>query len=293
MRITNKYQLPSYVYEWAAQDNYDHKPGSISPSKLLMPPRMWVLIEKHWGDIEVDVSELLKMRFGDAIHDSFEAVNLSNCMQERRISMPFYGWNLRGKPDIVQEGPEGFTITDIKTTSVWNFLSGQREEDYVIQMSVYAYIFAYNWPELAEKIRSEGEICYVLLDWQRGRANTGDYPEIPVRTKKLALWSYQATQEYIIEKLREYEHARQLYESGEEMPECDDLWLPDKQWALMKRGNKRVTRWHSSYYSAQEQLDSINSKEYYIEYYPGQPKRCEYCNARQFCSQYERMRPKE
>ena len=85
MKHTNKRGFPDYVVEWLESDDYDYDENTMSATTLMQPPRAYALKKQNAADLEIDVEDLIASRFGTAIHDSVEKVNLTGCKQEERL----------------------------------------------------------------------------------------------------------------------------------------------------------------------------------------------------------------
>src|SRR5688572_26521816 len=125
MKWTNKLNLPQYLVDWLTTDNYDYstEPNTISATGLLKPVRAQVLSARHAGEIEMDVSEKIASKFGNAIHDSIERIESDNVSKEQRVmkkvSINGTEFTVTGKYDLLVKEGEKYRLRDIKTTSVW------------------------------------------------------------------------------------------------------------------------------------------------------------------------------
>ena len=55
MKLTNKSNLPGVIKRAVLNDPYDGSGSDISTTRLIAPPRIKVLEERHWDNIEEDV----------------------------------------------------------------------------------------------------------------------------------------------------------------------------------------------------------------------------------------------
>jgi hypothetical protein len=141
--------LPEYLYSWLISDNYDRidDPYVISATALMKPVRATVLSVRHAEDLEIDVIDLVSSRYGSAIHDSVERIKTPGVDKEtrvfREITIGTTKYNVSGKYDIlVDNGNETHTLRDMKSTSVWAYIYGGKDEDYRTQLSIYRWILA-------------------------------------------------------------------------------------------------------------------------------------------------------
>ena len=85
MKYTNKHNFPDFVVQWLQTDEYDYEENTLSATTLMQPARAYALKKQNWEHLEIDVSDLIASRYGTAIHDSVEKVNLTGCKQEERL----------------------------------------------------------------------------------------------------------------------------------------------------------------------------------------------------------------
>ena len=71
MKITNEHNLPEAFVEMAKQD-YEYKEGQYSVTSLLRGLRETILLRRYHDDIEQDVSDMIWLLFGTAIHTILE-----------------------------------------------------------------------------------------------------------------------------------------------------------------------------------------------------------------------------
>jgi hypothetical protein len=244
---------------------------------------MYSLKKKHEHELEIDVADLIAPRYGTAIHDSFEKVDIPGSTQEKRMSMKVEvdgkEYVITGKPDIILNNK---MVVDIKSTSVWTYIYGSKDEEYIIQESIYKLLAKEN----GFKVVDEGEICYCFTDWSPKKAKEDrEYPQSRIRTKKIKLWKDEQVIEYIKGRLK-------LFAKAEiSLPECtdEDLWRTKDTFAVMKKNRKQAIKVCNSEKEAVNYLatnDLMGNKDYYVQERKGIVKRCKYCSASKFCEQY-------
>jgi len=204
MKYTNKTKLPDYVRLWLESDEYDYDDKSVSASQLLMPLRQFALYRIYKDQISVDVTERIALRYGTAIHDSFEKVDIPNSLQEKRMQTMIKGFKLRGKPDLIIDLDQFLhTIVDLKSTSVWTYIYGSRLEDYKQQVSIYRFLAIRN----GYNVSQTAEICMVFTDWSKSRAKKSeDYPQSRIKIVPIELMSIEETEtlQYSVFHLRTF-----------------------------------------------------------------------------------------
>ena len=88
MKITNKHNFPKHLADWLENDDYDYNndPLTISATSLLKPARIRILGQRHHGEVEQDIVDLIASRVGNAIHDSIERIETPGYEKEVRVS---------------------------------------------------------------------------------------------------------------------------------------------------------------------------------------------------------------
>ena len=301
MNITNKYKLPNYVYDWITYDSYDHEEGVISSTKLLSPPRQFVLMERNKDDLEIDASDLIASKYGTAIHDSVEQVKTEGVIKELRlystVNIDGEDWRISGKFDMMADVDKPIQkLVDIKSTSVWTYILGGKDEDYIKQLSVYKYLANRGDPIIIDgeerkfKVGTYAEIFMVFTDWQSKKAREDPtYPQIRTVIKPIRLWDDDKTLEYIKERLRLFRDARKIPDS--ELSKCEekDLWKKPDNWEVRRKGAQRATRKCKSEEEARTFLlnNRIENAEVYLN--KGEVMRCHYCTVRKYCDQFKEL----
>ena len=296
MEITNKHDFPDFVVQWLKNDSYTYHPGVMSATTLMAPPRMYALKKQNKTKLKIDLADLIAMRYGTALHDSIEAVRLTDCVQEKRLYTEINGQKVSGKFDILREtgklidGKKEYELIDIKSTSVWGWIFGGKDEEYITQLSIYRYLAIKNGYEVTD----QAKIWMIFTDWSGKKARDDEkYPQTRIKIKELELWSIEKTEEYISERIKlliQAENSKQ-----EDMQPCSDhdLWAKPEKFALMKKTRKSAVKLFNT---KQELLDhqEINTEEdlpegYYIDHRKGKVNRCDYCMCRTFCTQFKEL----
>jgi hypothetical protein len=125
MILTNRTNLPESVVNLASYAWYEAK-GDISTTRLIKPPRIVTLFERHKDKIEVDVQELAWSILGSSTHVMLERAAGKNVIVEKTLYMDVNGWRVTGTPDIYYLSLE--EVQDYKVTSVWAFQLTAKKE---------------------------------------------------------------------------------------------------------------------------------------------------------------------
>jgi len=326
MKVDNQKNLPKLLYQ-ALADNRPPVEGEIHVTTLIGPAMIDYLRRKHWDELEDDASNRLFALLGTGLHaaiandgrlqqakgiiseiiDSWDKIdrdvqlsillellqsidcsNQSGIESNLRIKLSSK-WTLVGTDDHYDE--MAAKIMDWKITSVWSVLYA--DHNWEDQLNVYAYMrrkLGYEVEELS--------VWALLRDWQKSKAMySGDptYPAIPFVEIKLPLWSIEAQEEYIYDRLLEFD--------GEPKP-CTPLekWETPTVYKVMKKGRKSAliaTVWRDgekcnllteadALYAAQKKGETVDGTKIYIQKFKGESKRCDlYCVVNSFCKQYQ------
>ena len=280
MKITNKFNLPSSVLNALHRPTYSKGNAHISCTELLNSPRIVQLKRKHWDDVEQDASEMVWQLFGSAIHQILEHGKGDNHIIEERLFAEFSGWVLSGAIDLQTVTPDGIEISDYKTTSAWAVMN--EKADWTYQLNIYAHLV-----ETVKKIPVTGlSIVAIIRDWSAREAKKETYPQAPIVTIPIQLWSPEEREAFIQARLTAHSSAMFEAETDGALPECtpDEMWEKPSTWAIKKEGGVRAKSVHST----KEEAELNLTKGFFIEHRPGERVRCaNYCQVAPWCSQYQ------
>jgi len=292
MEYTNHFKFPQYIADWLAHDDYDHvaDPTTFSATSLLKPVKVHWLTLRNDSKLKMDVSDLAASKIGTAVHDSIETIDTEGVLKEFRIEHKILidgkEITIRGKFDILEKQPDGtWTLRDIKTTSVWAFILGGKDDDYCKQMSVYRWLLSKN-KDFAGKLNDHGFIDFFFTDWQSSKAKLDkEYPQHKINPgHKVTLMSLKETEVFIKEKVRQFVKYEKTADNM--LPPCDlkDLWATEEKWAVKKKGATKATKLCDTKEQANAYMYNKKMKGI-VEYRAPKVKRCKYCSAFSFCQQ--------
>lgn len=276
MRITNKFNLPESIVSAIINDPYTSGPCDISVTRLISPPRKVALEKAHYKDLEEDASDRVWSLFGQAMHVVLErAEHIADT--ETRLVIERQSWNISGQFD--RFDPVSGVLSDYKITSTLSVKNGSRSE-WTAQMNILATLLRENSYAV-----NQLQIVVILRDWSKSQAQRStDYPTQPVVTIEIPLWSEEKCEEYIDERIRLHQAAR------DKLPECsaEERWQTANVFALMKEGRKTAVKLFEDENEAEAACKAAGDKHHLV-FRPGKSIRCEsYCPAAPFCEQYQR-----
>lgn len=278
MKITNKLGLPQALVN--AVQRHEHKGGDYSASGLRKPARMHWLKKRHGGEVERDVSEMIWQLFGTAVHAIIEKGEQEDQLVEEYLSTEILGRKVSGIADMY----DGGVIQDWKTTSVWSYiyLDAQKMDDYESQLNTYAYLY-----DQAGFPVDSLEVVLLFRDWQKRKAQfDASYPQQQAVKVPVNLWTVYEQEAYLTERIRYFEEYRDTHDL--ELPFCTEAerWAKPARWAVVKKERKKAVKLHETAEDARRHAERLG-EGYSIEERKGELyKRCEYCDAREFCNQY-------
>lgn len=319
--ITNKSDISLEMAVWLLFDDYDYvdAPNYISATSLMKPLRHIILPSRIPEDERIvpDVEDQIASALGKALHAAIEKawlhgnhrkglqlLGFPKSMIDRVLvnptpeelaatekPIPVYieqraireldGFNIGGKFDLVCDG----RVTDTKSTTVYTWIHGGKDEDYKIQGSIY------RWLNPDKVTEDHMRINFIFTDWQKVMAASNpSYPQRRVLHKDIELMTIAETEAWIRNKLALVTKYRNVDEAH--LPECTDeeLWLSApkyKYYSDPTKTNGRSTKNFDELIEAR-QFMAEKGKGTVITV-PGEPKRCAYCPAFPICSQKDKF----
>jgi hypothetical protein len=287
MKITNKFNVPETLVALATRDYYSKGKSDYSVTEIISPPRIQRLRRTHFEEIEQDVSDMLWMLLGTALHVVAERSEVSGHTNEERLSAGINGIILSGAIDLQKDDEDGVTITDYKFTSAWALMNDKPEWEQ--QQNIYKYLV-----ERVKKKPVKGlKICALIRDWSRRDAqNKPDYPQAPIQVIDIPMWTFDRTEAFIKERVEMHRDSKVSADWGDELPLCSDeeRWLRPTTYAVKKDGRKTAIRVFDTQDEADALLKEMPEKDKgFIEIRKGEAVRCtgNFCGVSQWCSQFQ------
>ena len=285
MKITNKFNIPQTFINVLDRPTYTKGKAHLSATQLLDSPKVVALRRKFDDEIEQDASDMVFSLFGSALHNVLEHGKDENHLVEERLHAELDGWHISGAIDLQILHPEGISIRDYKTTSVWAVM--KQKYEWELQLNIYAW--------LVEKVKQapivDLGIVAIIRDWSRRDAgNKEGYPESPIKELPIKVWPMAEREAYISKRIAMHSACDFDMETSGELPDCtpEDMWEKPAVWAIKKKGNIRAKALYDAEDKATEALKDL-SAEYEIEYRPGERTRCmSYCPVSSWCEQWRK-----
>lgn len=285
MKITNTLSLPAPFVSLAESDEYPVAPNEYRVTSLLKGVRETILERRHGTEITRDVSDMVWLLFGTAVHGILEHHQESGSqLKEERIKVPFEEYVLSGKFDLYDDDTK--IVTDYKTASVWKIIFGDFT-DWRRQTLIYCYML--------RRIGFDaqgGDIVAFLKDHSKRDAKIkAGYPQFPVQTVKFRFTDadFAECEDWLRTKFAEVRAAEALDDA--DLPICtpNERFNSGDKFAVMKKGRKTALRVLDSMKDA-ERWKANNGGDS-IETRLGEDKKCaDYCAACEFCNYYLKRR---
>lgn len=233
--ITNNQKLAAPLYAAILNDKYQGG-GDISITRLIAPPRIVALRKKHEAEIVEDAVDRIWSLLGQATHLVIERASegMIDVEAETRLFMPIEGislpngtdlwtWNLSGQPDIFER--TAGILTDIKVTSVWSFMFGEKPE-WTNQLNMQAMLHR-NKGDTVNELR----IAAILRDWNRRKAAyEKDYPDKQAKSITLPLWTFEEQKDYAGMRVRMHQNAQKDFKLSDWNADALPLCTPEERW---------------------------------------------------------------
>ena len=287
MKITNKFNIPETFVALATRDHYTKGESDYSVTEIISPPRIQRLRRKHLGEMEQDVSDMIWMLLGTALHVVAERSEIDGHTNEERLYTEIDGVKLSGAIDLQKHDADGITITDYKFTSAWSLMNDKPEWEQ--QQNIYAWLVNKVKGQPVKKL----QICALIRDWSRRDAvNKADYPPAPIQVLDIPMWSFDKTEAFVRQRIEMHRDSKVSADWEEELPLCteEEQWLRKTTYAVKKEGRKTAIRVFDAQSDAETLLNDMPPKEKgFIEIRKGEAVRCtgNFCGVSQWCSQYQ------
>jgi hypothetical protein len=277
MIITNKMNLPEALVK-AVTTRRHNNPGRLSATTLLNGTKQIVLTDRHWDQLEDDVSDRFWAIFGTAVHALLEHEGEHDFTEE----FMFYdmdGITVTGRID--NYNMKTATVTDYKTASVWKVKFGDFH-DWYRQGMIYSWLLIKNGFKV-----ERCQFVVILKDHSKTDAKRdADYPQGPLHVYEFSVTPQDLNdiEAFIAAKVADYKRNNEL--ADDDIPPCspEERWDKPTKYAVKKEGRKTAVRVLNSQDEAERMVADLG-KGHYLETRPGESTRClDYCSCCEFCN---------
>ena len=287
MKYTNHANLPQPIVDAVIGDTYSKGDADISVTELDKPARQRELQRRYREHITEDISDSIYRLMGQAVHTILERAE-KQAIAERRVFTERHGWRISGAMDrvVILDGNSHPGIQDYKTTSIYAVKDGCTPP-WARQLNTYRLM-----------VRERGiliswlQVVAILRDWSKVQARIkNDYPISQVTTIDVPVWSDEATEDYIKQRLIAHGRAR------DELPECseEERWAKPTLFKVKKKGGQRAV--NGGVFPDSESAEKFAKEkgdDYEVTVTEGECTRCQhYCNVAEFCDQWAAIKPRK
>lgn len=287
--ITNNHNLPQTLVNLAKRDTYTRGSARISVTELIGAPQIRLIRQEKQSEIVTDVSEMLWALLGRAMHSVVEQGADEQHIAEERLFAEVAGWRLSGGIDLqilgsASDGGQEVALSDYKMTTAWAVMNPK--PDWERQLNCYAYLIekTRGWTVTGLTINA------IVRDWSRHEAERREgYPKIPLVVLPQTLWTPEAREAYVTERMKIHQDAERAFDWGEPVPECTDeeRWFKPGKLAVMREGRVRALKLFET--NEREQAEEYaKENKGYVEERRGENTRCEsFCKVAPWCNQFK------
>jgi hypothetical protein len=276
--------------------SYSSGGADYSVTTLLNPPRIVHLEKRHLGKVDRYVKEQLGSFIGTAIHQYLEEclTKIPNTPYkcEERLAITIEDRVVSGAYDIVRINDPNEDMWDLKTTSTWKAMFGDKD-DWTAQQNMYKYLYWYHKKKTLRTIRVIG----MYLDWsvRNMQRYGGKYPRDKCVEYSLDRWSIDDTYKYMVDRVKIMKAEEKT--ADDLLPACTlgEMWSKPDMFAVKADDRKNALRVCNSQAEADEWIreymlkDSCKHKikQISVEWRPAVRTRCEHwCPCNVYCNQY-------
>jgi hypothetical protein len=280
MIITNKFNLPAGLVKAASTERHNAA-GCISATTLLKGVKEIILTDRHYDEIEVDVSDLIWAIFGTAVHSLLESEG-ENDFTEQKMSYQIGEITVTGRIDNYNMATG--TICDYKTASV-NKVKFNDYSDWNRQGLIYAWLLNRNkFPA------NQCRFIALLKDHSKTEAERDhQYPSNPVCVYEFPIKSSEIFKIGAFIRSRVGEYEKYLTAPDDEIPPCsaDERWDRPSVFAVKKEGRQRAVKLFDLQGEAEAKAAELGTG-HYVEHRKGESVKCaHYCSCAGFCNYYQ------
>jgi hypothetical protein len=280
MTITNKLNLPAGLVKAVSTERHNAD-RCISATTLIQGIKHIILTERHWEELEDDVSDRIWAVWGQAVHSLLEQEG-ENEFAELEMAHQIDDITVTGRID--NYDMKHGVICDYKTASVWK-VKFNDFHDWYVQGMIYAWLLRKNGFTV-EKCR----FIALLKDHSKSEVvRDRQYPVNPVYIYEFDVnfLNLMKIDAFIRNKVKEYVRCREL--SDDAIPPCTpaERWDKAAKYAVKKEGRKTAVRLLDDRKAAEAMAAELG-KGHYVEPRPGESVKCQsFCLCCQFCNYYQ------
>ena len=280
MKLLNSMNLPQAFCNAVNLERHNEK-GCYSATTLLHSATDILLTERHWEEIEVDVSDSVWAIWGTAVHSIFEKQK-DNSFKEEQFRVKIGNSTVTGRVD--NYDLENEILADFKTCATYKIIYNDFE-DWRKQGLIYAYLMKQNGLKV-----KQCQFIALLKDHSKSKAKIDtSYPQSPVYVYKFDVTEKELAEieTFIKEKVADIEANENVPDNELKGCTLDERWGTLPKFALMRNGRKSAIKLFDS--KEEAEANKVALKADYIEERKSEDRRCDnYCNVCKWCPYYQK-----
>ena len=279
MIVTNKFNLPQQFVDAVISEEPPLAEDIFSVTETLKGVREIVLSRRHRDEITIDVSDMVWMLFGKAVHSMLDTKKESTGdLVEQRLTNFMGAVSLTGRPDLYRESDQ--CVVDYKTCSIWKVIH-KDFKDWERQIYLYAWLLELNNYEV-----KRGRVLAFMKDHSKLDAERNkDYPQHPVYVHEFDI-DGTTMNKMVDEAIQVMMAAYRLRNvSTPSLPLCSDeqRYRKPNKYAVMKPGRKSAVKLFDTEQDAIEYCTQNVPNGTVVARECEDTKCLRYCMVRQFC----------
>ena len=284
MKITNRLGFPEWLHDvlrWCF-GQYERGAADFTVTELAQPVTQRTLMRKHEDEVEQDISQIVDLVIGKAVHLFFETalktLGIEHIEFEKRITATY---SVGGKLVTVSGQYDAY---DTKTRTLWDFKVVKSfaakmgpKPDYIAQLNTYA--------DLMERTGKPGpkalKNLYIIKDWSADdAARDPEYPQAPLIIIEIPLMTPVDRAAWVVGRIG-------AHQVGTAPCSSEEMWERPGKNAVMRIGRKSALKLFDPEQKAEaEAFAKANGG--FVETRKGRRIRCErYCAVSKFCSDWQ------
>lgn len=282
MKITNNLGFPGWLHDvlkWCF-GQYARGSADFTVTELASPVQQRALQKKHDADIVQDISQIVDLVIGKAVHLFFETALLALRIEYIEFERRLNGTYKVGGKMVTLSGQ--FDAYDTKERVLWDFKVVKAyaakmgpKADYIAQLNAYANLIRQSGQPGPLALKN----LYIIKDWSADDAVWDpEYPKAPLVIIDIPLMTQVESDAWIVARM--VAHAE-----GSAQCSSEETWERPGKYAAIKKGAARASKLFDPEQKADAETYAKKGKMD-LTFRPGRRLRCERCcSAAPFCPQ--------
>ena len=266
---------------------------ALSVTTLPQSPRQHQLTRRHSHEIEVDPKERYFVLLGSITHYLMEKFPDPGDVIEKRFGRIFH--LKKSNIKVLIHGAADVTNAELGYVKDYKFASTMSmsypKEAYIAQLNILRFLM----PE-EDRVRiSQLKNIFIFRDW----TYRDKYSELPWKEVDQPIWTEEQCVNYLRERITAHIPYRDI--ADDDLPLCssEERWERKSGFAVFPYTKKnKLYEKSAGFAPTKEEADTLarmkNFEKFELVHKPGTSLKCaKFCDARDFCSQYNKIKEQE